>query len=96
MALVPEMLSMRRTVTEMDACGARRNEGGRQENDAAGAGQGTVPVAERANEESLAGPAANEEATDANELNFPEKLLKSEEKHHATLAVDLRTCLCTI
>lgn len=95
MVLVPEMLSMRRTVTEMDACGARRNDGVRRENDAAGAGQGMIPVAELANEEPLAERAANEEAVDAKEPNFPERLLNSEGKHHATLAVDLHTYLCT-
>ena len=67
--LVPEKLSTPRTVTEMDACGAHRNDGVRQENDAVGAGQGTVSVAELANEEPLAERAANEEVIDAKELD---------------------------
>lgn len=67
--LVPEKLSTLRTVTEMDACGAHRNDGVRQENDAAAAGQGTVSVAELANEGPLAERAANEEVIDAKELD---------------------------
>ena len=68
-ALVPEMLNMPKIVTGMDACGAHRNDGVRQENDAAVADPGTVPVEELVNEEPLAGRAANEEVVDAKELN---------------------------
>ncbi len=68
-ALVPEMLNMRRIVTEMDACGVHRNDEAPQGNDAAVAGQDTVPVAEPANEELLEERAANGEVIDAKELN---------------------------
>ena len=95
-ALVPEMLNMRKTVTEMDACGAHRNGGVRLGSDAAVAVQGTAFVAEPANEELLAEGAANGEVVDAEELNWPERLLIVEAKHHATLAVGLHTYPCTI
>ncbi len=94
-ALVPEMLYMLKTATEMDACDARRNDGVRQENDAAVAGPGTVLVEEHANEEPLAERAANEEVVDAKELNWPERLLNVGERHLARLAVDLHTYPCT-
>ncbi len=68
-ALVPEMLNMQRIVTEMDACGVHRNDGAPQGNDAAVAGQDTIPVAEPANEELREERAANGEAIDAIELS---------------------------
>ena len=68
-ALVPEMLNMRRTVTEMGACGARRNDGVRRGNDAAVAGQDMRPVVEPEDEVLPVERAANEEVIDAKELN---------------------------
>ena len=94
-ALVREMLNMPKTVTEMDACGAPRNDGARQENDAAVADPGRVLVAELANEEALVERVANEEVVDAKELNWPERLLTVGERHHVILAVDRHTYLCT-
>lgn len=90
-ALVPEMLNMPKTVTEMDACGAHRKDAVRHGNDAAVADSSTVPAEECANGEPLAGRAANGEVTDAEELNWPERRLNAGERHHATLAVDLHT-----
>lgn len=60
---------MPKTVTEMDACGAPRNDEVRQENDAAVADPGTDPVEELASEELLGRRAANGEVVDAKELN---------------------------
>ncbi len=68
-ALVPEMLNMQKIVTEMDACGVHHNDGAPQGNDAAVAGQDTIPVAEPVNEGLLEERAANGEAIDAKELN---------------------------
>ena len=93
-ALVPEMLNTPKTVTEMDACGVRRNGGVRRENDAAVVELGMVAVEELAKEEPLVGRAANVVVTDAKELNWPERLLNVGGKRHVTLGVDLHTCLC--
>lgn len=68
-ALVFEVLNMPKTVTETDACGAHRNDEVRQENDAAVADPGMLPVEELANEELLAGRAASGEVIDAKELD---------------------------
>ena len=68
-ALVPEMLNMPKTVTEMDACDARRNDEVCQESDGVVADPGTVPVEELVNEEPPAERAADGEAIDAKELN---------------------------
>lgn len=86
---------MPKTVTEMDACGAPRNDEVRQGNDAAVADPGTDPVEELASEELLGRRAANGEVVDAKELNCLARLLSVGERHHATLAVDLHTYLCT-
>ena len=68
-ALVFEVLNMPKSVTETDACGARRNGEARQENDAVVADPGMLPVEEPAIEELLAGRAASGEAIDAKELD---------------------------
>lgn len=94
--LVPEMLNTPKTVTEMGACGAHRNDAVRQGNDAAVADPGMVPAEELANEEPLVGLAVDVEVIDAEELSWPERLLNAGGRHHATLAVDLRTYLCMI
>lgn len=94
-SLVPEMLNTPKTVTEMDACGAHRNDGVRQENDAAVAELGTAAVEELVKEEPLAAHAANVVVIDAKELNWPERLLNVGGRRHVRLAVDLHTCLCT-